>query len=61
MRVGEEDAHAGLHGEALVAGHFLALVVGQGLAQRGGDGVQRPGEGTGGDIGFAGRHLHQHD
>ena len=47
VRVGEENAHAGGEGQPLVVGHFLALVVGQRLAQRCRNGVQGAGERTG--------------
>ena len=43
-----------------MVGHFLALVVGQGQAQRRRDGVQGAGKRAGRDIGFACGHMHQH-
>ena len=61
VRVGEEDAHGGGEGQALVVGHFLALVVGQRLAQRCRNGVQGAGERTGSDIGLARWHVNQNN
>ena len=61
VRIGEENPHAGRQRQPLMLGRFLALVAGQRFAQRRRDGVQRAGERTGRNIGFARWHEDKHN
>jgi hypothetical protein len=62
VRITEVHAHAGGGAELLMAGHFLALVVGEALAQGRSDRVQfggEAGQGRGGGGVFHLRQQHQ--
>src|SRR5260370_17887182 len=57
--IAEVHAHAGGGAELLMAGHFLTLVVGEALAQWGGDRIQFGSEARQGRGGGGGFHLRQ--
>ena len=48
VRVTEIDGHSRRQGQLGVAGHLFALVIGEGFAQRGGQLLEAPGEGSAG-------------
>src|SRR6202049_4745744 len=54
VRIAEVHAHAGGGAELLMAGHFLTLVVGEALAQWGGDRIQFGSEARQGRVGGGG-------
>src|SRR6202051_5409291 len=60
VRIAEVHAHAGGGAELMMPGHFLTLVVGEALAQWGGDRIQIGSEGRQCRGGGAGLHLRQH-